>query len=112
MRTRQADGAYQASGKPNKGASRKRIRLLTIAVLALSVWAGVTAWNQAKKFDEKADQMEALDAKRAELQTTNDRLKREMERLSDREYREELIRKGMHMSKEGETVFDVPRPNP
>lgn len=110
----QANGAgTPASGaKPNKGASRKRIRLVSAAVLALSVWAGGTAWGQMEKFDMNADRMDALDTKLEAARMTNEKLKREIERLSDPEYREERMRKDMHLSKEGETVFDVPRSNP
>lgn len=111
---KQGKGAGNAGSgaKPNKGASRKRIRLVSAAVLALSVWAGGTAWGQMEKFDDNAKRMDALETKLETTQKTNDKLKREIERLSDPEYREERMRKDMHLSKQGETVFDVPRANP
>jgi cell division protein DivIC len=111
--TRQVKGdAGSASTKPNNGSSRKRIRLVTLGVLALTVWAGFKAWDQMKNLEDKAGRMDALETKLTETQKVNDQLKREMERLSDPEYREEMMRKDLHLSKKGETVFDVPRANP
>lgn len=94
------------------GASRKRIRLVTVLVLSLTVWAGATAWGQTGKFKEKFGRLDALEAKLEESRKVNDSLKREIERLNDPEYREEKARKDLHLAKPGETVFDVPRANP
>jgi cell division protein DivIC len=112
--SRQRNSASQAStaSKPNTGASRKRIRLVTAGVLALSLWAGGTAWGQMKKSNETAERIDVLDAKFEETRLTNEKLKREVERMSDPEYRQERIRKDNHMFMQGETVFDVPRANP
>lgn len=110
---RQKTGGYaDTAAKPNRSASRKRIRLVTLGVLALSLWAGGTAWGQMKKSDETAERIEALNAKLGATAEANAKLKREVERMSDPEYLEERIRKDNHMYKEGETVFDVPRANP
>lgn len=102
----------KSSASPKTGASRKRIRLLTIGVLALTLWAGATVWSQMKKSDEIAIRLQALDGKLNDTQQVNAKLKREVERMSDPEYREERIRKDNHMFKQGETVFDVPRTAP
>lgn len=112
-RERAGSVGSNSSASPKKtGASRKRIRLLTVGVLALTLWAGATAWSQMKKSDEIAIRLEALGGKLNDTMQTNEKLKREVERMSDPEYREERIRKDNHMFKQGETVFDVPRTNP
>lgn len=111
-RQRSGAGYTGSAATLNKGASRKRIRLVTIGVLALTLWAGGTAWGQMKKSAETLERINVLDAKLEETTELNTKLKREVERMSDPEYREERIRKDNHMFKEGETVFDVPRANP
>ncbi|MDF2936244.1 MAG: septum formation initiator [Paenibacillaceae bacterium] len=111
-RERAGNVGSKTSASPKTGASRKRIRLLTIGVLALTLWAGATAWGQMQRSDEIAIRLEALGGKLNDTVQTNDKLKREVERMSDPEYREERIRKDNHMFKQGETVFDVPRTNP
>ncbi|MDF2926303.1 MAG: septum formation initiator [Paenibacillaceae bacterium] len=112
---RQQSGAPHAGSavKSNKiAASRKRIRLVTVGVLALSLWAGATAWTQMKKTAETAERIDVLNAKLMQTTELNTKLKREVERLSDPEYLQERIRKDNHMFMQGETVFDVPRANP
>lgn len=102
----------ESPAQSNKGASRKRIRLVTAGVLALILWAGFTAWDQMKTLKETAGRISALDAKHTQTLEMNSRLKREVERLSDPEYLQERIRKDNHMLMPGDTVFDVPRANP
>lgn len=92
-------------------ASRKRIRLVATAFVALVAWAGVTVWDQMGKFQERADKLDTLEAKLAATQKINDTMKREVTRLNNPEYREEKTRE-LHYSKQGETVFDIPRANP
>ncbi|WP_438448966.1 FtsB family cell division protein [Gorillibacterium sp. sgz5001074] len=98
--------------KSNRSGSRKRIRLLLVGVLALVIWAAGTAWTQMKNIHLGSERLGALENKMNQAQDTNAKLKREIERLSDPEYRAERMRKDMHLSKEGETVFEVPRSNP
>ncbi|MNN82144.1 Cell division protein FtsB [compost metagenome] len=111
-RERAGSVGSKASASPKTGASRKRIRLVTIGVLALTMWAGATVWSQMKRTDEIAIRLEALGGKLNDTVQMNEKLKREVERMSDPEYREERIRKDNHMFKQGETVFDVPRTTP
>lgn len=98
--------------RTNRSSSRKRIRLVTAGVVALLIWAGATAWTQMENINAGSERLNALESKMDQTQETNSKLKREIERLSDPEYREERMRKDMHLSKEGETVFEVPRANP
>lgn len=104
-------GARQENRKANPKASRRRIRLAAVAVIAVVAWAGATVWDQVGKLQERADKVDALEAKLAATQKINDDLKREITRLNNPEYREEKARE-LHYSRQGETVFDIPRSNP
>jgi cell division protein DivIC len=44
-----------------------------------------------------------------ETRRLNIEAKKEMDRLNDPEYRQEMIRKQLQYSKENETVFDAPK---
>lgn len=101
----------QDNRRANSQASRKRIRLVAAVVVALVAWAGVTVWDQMAKFQERADKIDALEAKLAAAQKANDAIKREIVRLNNPEYREEKVRE-FHYSKPGETIFDIPKSNP
>jgi len=98
--------------KRKKSAARKRIRLVSIFVLALSAWAGVTAWGQSEKFNEKMAIVNQLQAELQQVERLNEQLKQEVDRLNDPEYREELARKDFYLAKPGETVFDIPKSRP
>lgn len=108
----QETGTTRTPFPSNKGGKRKRLRIVAIVLLALSVWAGTKAWGQMERISERAEQMANLDKRLSDTQQLNDSLKREIERLNDPEYREEMMRRDMHLSKDGETVFDIPRVNP
>lgn len=97
---------------PNKSGTRKRMRLAAAGMLALTLWAGATAYGQMGTFQEKSRRLDALESKLDGTKKVHDTLKREIDRLNDKEYREELARKDLHLSKPGETVFDVPRQSP
>lgn len=101
--------ALQDNGKQKGAGTRKRMRIAAAVVFALIVWAGVTLWGQNQKFHERSDRIGELNAKLAETKKINEGLKRELERWNDPEYREEKGRNDLHLSKPGETVFEVPR---
>lgn len=110
--SRQRAGHTPSAAKPNMAASRKRVRMVMVGILGLTLWAGFTAWGQMQQSAETSQRLEVLKAKAEETTDVNNKLKRELERMSDPEYREERIRKDNHMFKQGETVFDVPRSIP
>lgn len=89
--------------------TRKRMRIAGTIVFALLVWAGFTIWGQVQKFQERSERVGKLDAKLAETKKLNEALKRELDRWNDPEYREEKGRNDLHLSKPGETIFEVPR---
>jgi cell division protein DivIC len=97
---------------PRKLGARRRLKLLGIPVMVIMVWAGVTLWNQMGKLQEKSGQLQTLQTKLNHTIKLNADVKKEVERLNDKEAREEKIRQDMHYSKKGETLFDVPQSKP
>jgi cell division protein DivIC len=96
---------------PNPG-MRRRIRLLMFTVLCLLVWVTVTVWDQTGKLGVNAGKLNALNLQKTAAIQTNADLKREVARLNDPEYRQEIARKQLHLGKSGETTFDLPQSNP
>jgi cell division protein FtsB len=97
--------------KRNKGA-RRRLKLMLCAVICVAVWAGVTIVDQMGKFKEKTAEINQLQNKLDETQKRNDQMKKDVARLSDKEYRSEILRKDFGYVKKGETVFELPKLNP
>ncbi|WP_281883904.1 septum formation initiator family protein [Paenibacillus sp. YYML68] len=92
----------------SKGVIRRR-RLVMLVMICFLSWAGVTLWNQNDKIHARKEQVAALQAKLAETQATNDSVQRELERLNDPEYVEQMIRKELQYVKPGETLFYTPQ---
>jgi cell division protein DivIC len=99
------------SGKTNlqsqvitKG-TRRRLRLLMVIVLCFMGWAGVTLWDQIDKVEAKKSKLEIMESKLEEAQNKNEIYQHEIIRLNDPEYLEQLIRKDLNMTKDGETLF-------
>jgi cell division protein DivIC len=97
--------------KRSKGA-RRRLKLMLFAVLCVGVWAGVTIVDQMGKFKEKTAQLDQLEKKLEDTKKKNEEMKKDVSRLSDKEYLGEIIRKDFGYMKKGETVFDLPKANP
>jgi cell division protein FtsB len=97
--------------KRNKGA-RRRLKLMLCAVICVAVWAGVTIVDQMGKFKEKTAVLKQLENKLTETEQRNDQMKKDVARLSDKEYRSEILRKDFGYVKKGETVFELPKANP
>jgi cell division protein DivIC len=91
---------------------RRRIRLLMFIILCLLVWAGITVWDQSSKLGEKTGKLNALLLQQTAAEKTNASMKKEVARLNDPEYRQELARKQLHLGKSGETTFELPKTNP
>jgi cell division protein DivIC len=91
---------------------RRRIRMLMFIILCLLVWAGITLWDQSSKLGDKTGKMNTLLLKQTAAEKMNLDLEREVTRLNDPEYREEIARKQLHLGKSGETPFELPLTNP
>ncbi|MEK8133010.1 septum formation initiator family protein [Paenibacillus filicis] len=92
----------------NKGSMRRR-RLVMLVLICFLSWAGVTLWNQVDKINDRKEKLSALELKRAEAQRVQDSANREIARLDDPEYVEQIIRKELQYVKPGETLFYSPQ---
>jgi cell division protein DivIC len=108
MHMHYSQSAIRPSIPTDKG-MRRRLRLLTIAVLCFLAWAGLTFWNQMQKINVKASELTVLNEQLAETQETNEKYKLEVVRLNDSEYIEQKIRKDYHYTRNGETTFYTPK---
>lgn len=92
--------------QPKKiNATRRRLRLLTFVMFCFVSWAGLTLVDQHGTFKEKSDRLAELETKLAATKQANEQYKMQIIRLNDPEYIEQLLKKELHMSKEGETLF-------
>ena len=93
---------------PNTG-KRRRVRFLFFVILCLLVWAAVTIGNQAGNFKLDSIKLNEVMLQQADVLATNVEMKKEVARLNDPEYREEIFRKQLHFGKTGETTFEIPK---
>jgi cell division protein DivIC len=107
----QADATYNPTNRGHKG-SRRRLRFLMMLMLCFMSWAGVTMFTQFGKLHVKSSSMKDLNAQLVEVKKINADTKREITRLNDKEYIEQKIRKDLHYTKPGETIFFTPKTNP
>jgi cell division protein DivIC len=108
MRT---DAALRQANRVNKGSNR-RLRLLMVLLLCFMSWAGVTIWDQFGKLHAKSAAVSNLKAQQDAALKLNADAKREIARLNDNEYIEQIIRKDLHYIKPGETIFFTPKTTP
>ncbi|TCZ74329.1 septum formation initiator family protein [Paenibacillus albiflavus] len=105
--------ASPSSTKSNKkGAkrSRSKSRLVMVMMLCLVSWAGVIYWDQQGKLAEKRAEFNELEEQLKLVHQSNEKAKKEVERLNDKEYIEQKIRKELNYVKEGERIFSVTQP--
>jgi cell division protein DivIC len=107
----QTNAALRTSTRSNKGSSR-RLRLLMVFLLCFMSWAGVTIWDQFSKLHSKSVAFKELQAQQSAVLKQNEDTKREIARLNDNEYIEQIIRKDLHYIKPGETIFFTPKTTP
>ncbi len=88
--------------------TRKRLRLLTIALAGFMGWAGVTFWSQLDRLEAKAAELSVLESKLAAAKKTNEEYKRQIDRLNDPEYIEQRVREDFQMFRPGDTPLMTP----
>jgi cell division protein DivIC len=106
-----AEIAQKKNPEQNKGAQR-RLRILSVILICFMSWAVFTFIAQWSKLHAKAAEIGLLEQQLEQAKQLNEQTKREIVRLNDREYVEQKIRKELHWSKPGETVFTTPKANP
>lgn len=104
-----ASKQQQSQPKSNQSstsrATRRRLRFLFLAMLCFLGWAGMKLWDQYGTVQTKAAKVQELESKLESLKYDNEQLKLQLIRLDDPEYIEQLLRKELHMTKQGETLF-------
>jgi len=99
------------SREPKKGkASVRRMRLVFLAVIAIMIPTGYTAWGQHAKLKESNAQLSELRGQLEAKKQTNAGMDLELKRMKDPDYREEIIRSELNQAKDGETVFETVKP--
>lgn len=88
---------------------RRRMRVLMFTLLCFMVWASITIWNQSGKVNAKLSKLAVFEHQLAETQKVNEEYKKEVTRLRDPEYIEQRARKDFQMTKDGETLFILPK---
>jgi cell division protein DivIC len=105
---------YQTVNRPMSPVPgmRRRIRFLMFFILCMLIWATITVWNQSGKLNEKTLNLNTLLSKKTAVEQTKATMIKEVARLNDPEYREEIMRKQLNLGKSGETTFELPKTNP
>jgi len=93
------------SNKKSVKQARRRFRWMMVFVLCFLGWAGVTYWDQQGKLEAKRNEVQDLNKQLTELKAQNEKALKEVERLGNREYIEQIIRKELNYTKEGETRY-------
>jgi cell division protein DivIC len=105
------DQTLNRTMSPDPG-MRRRIRMLVFIILCLLVWAAITVWDQSVKLGEKSGNLNVLLMKKAAVEQTKATMIKDVARLNDPEYREEIARQQYHLGKSGEMTFELPKTNP
>jgi cell division protein DivIC len=108
---KQSEATPNPTNRGHKG-SKRRLRLLMILVVCFMCWAGVTAFTQFGKLQARSLVVKDLNTQLEDAKKINADTKREITRLNDKEYIEQKIRKDLHFTKPGETIFFTPKTNP
>ena len=72
---------------------RRRVRLFMLILLGFMVWAGFTIYDQYTLAQVKADHLRETEQRFYEQKQINEQYKRDIKRLQDMEYIEQMINK-------------------
>jgi|CeladaMinimDraft_18_1061708.scaffolds.fasta_scaffold07067_2 Septum formation initiator len=97
--------ARQPQRRELRSGTKKRLKMLLFALFLFLVWTGSKLWDQFGEVNARMEQLEQAERRLAETRERNEAYKLEINRLNDPEYIEQLLRKELHMVKEGETLF-------
>lgn len=90
--------------KKSKG-SKRRLRFVFVLFLCFAGWAAVTVWDKQITLNEKNAELQMIQANLDQAKLVNEQYEREISRLHDPEYIEQILRKDHLLTKEGETLF-------
>lgn len=87
----------------------KRVKLVFFFFLLFLGWAALTFWGQTGQLETKEQQLGELEQQLDAYRKENEEGKREVERLNEREYIEQIARKDFFLTKPGEILFITPQ---
>ncbi|OAS19490.1 FtsB family cell division protein [Paenibacillus oryzisoli] len=90
--------------------SKRRLRILLIIVLCFLSWAAVNIWGQFAKLHEKKAVVANMEQQLVEARKVNALTTKEIARLHNDEYLDQIIRRDFHYSKPGETPLSASKP--
>jgi cell division protein FtsB len=102
----QAQGTVSSKRSSSVG-SKRRLRFLMIIVLCFMSWAAVNIWGQFAKLQEKSKAVANMEQQLVDAQKVKEQTKKEIARLHNDEYLDQIIRRDFHYSKTGETPLSV-----
>ncbi|NOV02394.1 FtsB family cell division protein [Paenibacillus planticolens] len=101
----------QATAPNNKRSSsvgsKRRLRFLLIFVLCFMSWAAVNIWGQFAKLHEKRNAVANMEQQLIDAKKVKEQTQKEIARLHNDEYLDQIIRRDFHYSKTGETPLSV-----
>ncbi|KQX57748.1 FtsB family cell division protein [Paenibacillus sp. Root444D2] len=95
------------SKRSNSVGSKRRLRFLMIFVLCFMSWAAVNIWGQFAKLQEKSSVVANMEQQLVEAKKLKEQTTKEIARLHNDEYLDQIIRRDFHYSKTGETPLSV-----
>lgn len=92
----------------NRNKQKRRLRLVLLVMLLISVWTGYTIFVQSSSLAAKEEELNKLKQQAMAVKQKNAELTYKESRLNDKEYIAELARKNLYFSKPDEIIFVLP----
>jgi cell division protein DivIC len=84
---------------------RRRMRTALLLASAVLIWFGVKWYEQHGVVSAKLEELVQLEQQLEATKQLNEQYRMEIARMEDPEYIEQLLRKELHMTKDGEKLF-------
>lgn len=91
-----------------EAAPRGRITPRAVILIAILLVLGISAFAPVRNFLAQRDEIDRLEQQVIDLQTQRSHLERELERIRDPEYVEQIARQCLGMVRPGEIAFTNP----
>ncbi|MGG1550416.1 FtsB family cell division protein [Paenibacillus ferrarius] len=101
-----AQAAVTASRAQRSG-SKRRLRILMIFVLCFLCWGINNIWGQFAKLHDRKAVVADMQRQLTEAKRVNETTTKEIARLHNDEYLDQIIRRDFHYSKSGETPLSA-----
>ncbi|MGD8192529.1 FtsB family cell division protein [Brevibacillus ginsengisoli] len=92
----------------NRNKQKRRIRLVLLVMLLISVWTGYTIYLQSSSLAQSEEDLNKLKQQSMAIKQKQTELTYKASRLNDKEYIAELARKNLYFSKPNEIIFVLP----